>query len=204
MLMQTEVLNLAPWGGYQPSVSSYTYGNMYKLTPYVYIATNLDMTMMPRNPYLFEYTDPVQGVGYYRTTIVPLTAEEALLNRAEAYIMKEDYANALADINLWTNNTLNPSRCEIVNLTEDSIREWADGLEYYTAEAPTPKKHLHPLVAEVEEGSVKEAFVHCIRRTLGTALDIVSVDDVMTVDDPRRAMQLPSDVITAGMTPNPR
>lgn len=230
LLMQTEVMNLAPWGGYQPSVSSYSYGNMYKLTPYVYVATNLDMTMLPRCPYLFEYTDPVQGVGFARTSTVPLTAEEALLNRAEAYIMKEDYANALADINLWTNNTLNPSRCEIVNLTEDSIREWADGLEYYTAEAPTPKKHLHPLVAEVEEGSVKEAFVHCIlymrrveflqcgmrwfdvkrygieiyRRTLGTALDVVSVDDVMTVDDPRRAMQLPSDVITAGMTPNPR
>lgn len=230
MLMQTEVLNMAPWGSYTPSTSSYNYGYMYKLRPYVYVATNLDMTMLPRNPYLFEYTDPVQQIGYYRTTIVPLTAEEALLNRAEAYIMKEDYTNALVDINLWTSNTLNPSYCETVSLTEDSIQEWADGLEYYTAQSPTPKKHLHPLVADVEEGTKKEAFAHCIlymrrveflqcgmrlfdvkrygieiyRRTLGTALDVVSVDDVMTVNDPRRAMQLPSDVITAGMTPNPR
>lgn len=30
------------------------------------------------------------------------------------------------------------------------------------------------------------------------------LDDVLTVNDPRRAMQLPLDVITAGMTPNPR
>ena len=29
-------------------------------------------------------------------------------------------------------------------------------------------------------------------------------DDVLTVSDPRRAMQIPLDVITAGMTPNPR
>ena len=30
------------------------------------------------------------------------------------------------------------------------------------------------------------------------------LDDVLTKDDPRRAMQLPLDVISAGMTPNPR
>ena len=29
-------------------------------------------------------------------------------------------------------------------------------------------------------------------------------DDVLTVDDPRRALQLPTEVISAGMTPNPR
>ena len=51
---------------------------------------------------------------------------------------------------------------------------------------------------------VKRYGIEIYRRTLGTALDVVSVDDVMTVNDPRRAMQLPSDVITAGMTPNPR
>lgn len=30
------------------------------------------------------------------------------------------------------------------------------------------------------------------------------LDDVLTVNDPRRAMQIPQDVITAGLTPNPR
>jgi len=36
------------------------------------------------------------------------------------------------------------------------------------------------------------------------ALRPLRVDDVLKVDDPRRAMQLPSEVITAGMTANPR
>ena len=33
---------------------------------------------------------------------------------------------------------------------------------------------------------------------------LVRITDTMGVDDPRRAVQLPSNVITAGMEPNPR
>ena len=35
-------------------------------------------------------------------------------------------------------------------------------------------------------------------------LAVKSVEDVLTVDDERRAIQLPQDVITAGLTANPR
>ncbi|MCM1502265.1 MAG: RagB/SusD family nutrient uptake outer membrane protein [Bacteroidales bacterium] len=229
-LVQTEIMNCAPWGTFTPSASSYTYGNMYKLTPYVYIGTNFDKTILPKyNPRLMEYTDPVAGVGYFRTLSMPLIAEEALLNRAEAYIMKEDYTKALEDINLWTNNTLNPARCT-PNLTEESIQAWADSYEYYTATAPTPKKRLSPMLVTLEEGSKKEAFTHCIlyirrvefmqcgmrwfdvkrygievyRRTISTSFAVSNVADCLTVDDERRALQLPKDVITAGLTPNPR
>lgn len=229
MLMQTELLNLAPWGGFTPEVGKYTYGNMYKITPYVYVATGFDKTLMPRLNYLFEYTDPVAGIGYYRTIYAALTAEEALLNRAEAYIMKEQYENALADMNLWTANTLNPANCNPV-LTEDSIKEWAEGMEYYTDDAPTPKKKLNPLLITIKEDGKMESFIHAIlyirrvefymmgmrwfdvkrygieitRRKLGTTLEVLETYDRLTVDDERRALQLPKDVITAGMTPNPR
>ena len=36
------------------------------------------------------------------------------------------------------------------------------------------------------------------------ALKPLSSDDILTVNDPRRAMQLPQEVLTAGMEPNPR
>ena len=229
-LMQTELLNLAPWGGYAPSTSSYTYGNMYKITPYVYVATGFNKTIFPRLNYLFEYTDPVAGIGYYRTIYAALTAEEALLNRAEAYIMKGEYEKALADMNLWTNNTLNAARCETTTLTDESIKAWVNGMEYYTDAAPTPKKKLNPVLTTIAEGSDMEAYVHAIlyirrvefymmgmrwfdvkrygieitRRTLGTTLEVLDTYDRLTVDDERRAIQLPKDVITAGLTPNPR
>ena len=203
---------------------------MYKLEPYKYTASNLDFVMLPRIPYLFEYTDPVAKTGYHRTNLTVLTADEALLNRAEANILLGNYDKALADINIWTANTLNASKATTV-LTQKIIEDWANGLDYYTSLKPTPKKHLNPLMIDVEEGTTLEAFLHAIlyirrieflhmgmrwfdvkrygieitRRTLSTTLiDPVSENDVLTLDDERRAIQIPSDVISAGLAPNPR
>ena len=230
MLMQTELLNRAPWGQYGASTSSYNYNKMYKLTPYIYVATGFDKTIFPRLNYLFEYTDPVAGIGYYRTIYAAFTAEEALLNRAEAYIMKEQYDLALADINLWTANTLNASYCTNVTLTEEIIKAWVDSMEYYTDDKPTPKKALNPVLCTLSEDGRMEAYLHALlyvrrvefymmgmrwfdvkrygieitRRRLGTTLEVLETYDRLTKDDPRRALQLPKDVITAGLTPNPR
>ena len=228
--MQTELLNRAPWGQYAASTSSYNYNKMYKLTPYIYAATGFDKTIFPRLNYLFEYTDPVAGIGYYRTIYAAFTAEEALLNRAEAYIMKEQYDLALADMNLWTVNTLNPTYCDNVTLTEDVIKAWVESMEYYSDDKPTPKKALNPVLITLPEDGKMEAYIHALlyirrvefymmgmrwfdvkrygieitRRRLGTTLDVLETYDRLTKDDPRRALQLPKDVITAGLTPNPR
>lgn len=229
MLMQTELLNMAPWGTFAPSTSSYTYGNMYKLKPYVYVATGFDKTLFPRSLYLFEYTDPVAGIGYNRTLYAPLTAEEALLNRAEAYVMKNMTDQALEDMNLWSTNTLNASYAKPV-MTLASLKEWADQLPYHAAKAPSPKKKLSSPFVEIAEGSdmenliqallymrrvefyqlgmrwfdVKRYGIQIYRRTLGTTLEVLDAYDSLKVDDPRRALQLPKDVITAGLEANPR
>jgi hypothetical protein len=185
--------------------------------------------MFPRINYLFEYTDPVAQIGYRRTNLAVLTTDEALLNRAEAKILLEDYDGALADINLWTNNTLDGKAKK--NLTARDIEDWANGLDYYTSLKPTPKKRLNPLLVDVEEGTKFEAFLHAIlyirrveflhmgmrwfdvkrygieitRRTLSTtSVEPINEYDVLTVDDERRAIQIPRDVISAGLTPNPR
>lgn len=229
-LMTSEILNRAPWGESEVSMEDTKAYKMYKLEPYKYTASNLDFVMLPRIPYLFEYTDPVAKTGYHRTNLTVLTADEALLNRAEANILLGNYDKALADINIWTANTLNASNARTV-LTQKIIEDWANGLDYYTSLKPTPKKHLNPLMIDVEEGTTLEAFLHAIlyirrieflhmgmrwfdvkrygieitRRTLSTTLiDPVSENDVLTLDDERRAIQIPSDVISAGLTPNPR
>ena len=52
---------------------------------------------------------------------------------------------------------------------------------------------------------VKRFGIEIARRTLtSNDLGILSVDDELVVRDPRRAIQLPADVIAAGLTPNPR
>lgn len=230
MLIQTEIMNNAPWGKVTPSMSEYDYRKFYNCNAYVYIGTDLDKTHWPKLPLLFEYLDPVAGTGFYRTNYAALTAEEALLNRAEAYIAKGDFDSAMDDIHIWTENTLDMDSCDPAVLTKASIKDWADGLEYYTPQAPTPKKKLNPLLFDVEEGSQKEAMLHALlfirriefmqmgmrwfdvkrygieisRRTMTTGLAVKSVDDVLTLNDERRAIQIPKDVITAGLTANPR
>ena len=90
-------------------------------------------------------------------------------------------------------------------------------------EVGSPKKRLHPLGFELAD-SIQENFIHCIlhmRRCQtiqegGRWCDIkrwgIEIahnreglpNDLLLADDPRRAFQLPADVIDAGLTPNPR
>ena len=103
----------------------------------------------------------------------------------------------------------------------------SQGMEYYTPTEPTPKKHLNPdfpvasgiqenlihailharRVTCIHEGlrwfDVKRYGIEIYRRNIKDE-DYITVYDTMTKEDPRRAIQLPSHVITAGITPNPR
>ena len=236
-VLNTEILNYAPWGSYTPQAGGYMCQYVLKLTPLMYIGTNYDTGYFQHTPYLFEYTDPVAGIGYPHSNLALITAEEALLNRAEAYVMLKDYDSALADINLWTNNTLDPVMSKkagvpvVPELTKDIIETWNTNTPYYAPEKPTSKKQLNPQVAAVEPGT-QEAFIQTLlimrriefmeygyrwfdvkrygleiyRRIVapsGSAADVV-VKDHLKLDDKRRAVQVPQDVITAGLTPNPR
>lgn len=101
-----------------------------------------------------------------------------------------------------------------------------DGMKYYTPTEPTAKKHLNPdftvtageqenlihavlharRVTTIHEGQrwqdIKRYGIEIYRRSIKD--DNVTVYDTMKKDDPRRAIQLPSQVITAGIQPNPR
>ena len=94
----------------------------------------------------------------------------------------------------------------------------------------TIKKHLHPAFAIDEEGSDQEAMLQCVlgfrrietlqmglrwfdvkrygikipRRTLNANGRPDKVNDWLTIDDERRAVQIPQDVVDAGIDPNPR
>ncbi len=238
VLMQTEILNNAPWVSFIPEPGGYMYQYVHKLPPMMYIGTTYDTAYFQHTPYLFEYTDPVAGIGYRRCNLAMITAEEALLNRAEAYAMKKEYDKALADINLWTNNTLDPvnaakkSKITVTtDMTQELIENWAEKTPYYSETTISPKKALNSQTQAVEAGT-QEAFIHTIliarrlefiemgmrwfdikrhgieihRRIIQPSGDVtdVTIKDVLTVDDPRRAIQLPQDVITAGLTPNVR
>ena len=111
--------------------------------------------------------------------------------------------------------------------TLGGIATSATGMNYYTPTEPTAKKRLNPdfTVASGTQENLIHAVLHarrvtCIHEGLrwfdvkryGIEIyrrnvkdeSYITVYDTMTKEDPRRAIQLPSHVITAGIQPNPR
>lgn len=202
----------------------------YYSSPKTYGGNNYDFVIFFKLPYLFEYTDPVAQIGYRRTIYPALTTDEVLLNRAEAYILKKQYDQATADINTWVHNITKVKS----NFTTDSIVKFYNAEPYsYDDEAKlqsTVKKHLHPDFEIDAEGSVQEAMLQCVlglrrietlqqglrwfdikrygieipRRVINADGKPESAYDWLTVNDERRAVQIPDKVIDAGITPNPR
>lgn len=197
------------------SDSLYYYVPQYLQTPKV---------IMCKISEFFEYTDVNQGIGSPHTMFLAFSSDEVILNRAEAYTMLEDYNNALADINIFVHN--------FTKFKEPVSDEWINScygecMTYYSPTSPTPKKKLHPDF-DIKEGK-QESFIHALlhmrrivtlhdglrwfdvkrygiviyRRSISTS-NTVSISDSLIVDDPRRAIQLPSSVINAGLYGNPR
>jgi hypothetical protein len=197
-------------------------GSQFRFSPFVYAATNLDKTLSYKIPYLFEYTDPIAGIGYRHTVSIPFSTDETLLVRAEAETMLKKYDEAVADLNSWTQNFYDEKAT-----TKEEINAFYTAIPYSSESLPTPKKHLSPSFS-IESGlqeSMLHYVLHCRRvLTIHEGLrwfDVkrygievprfqiqpdgsVVVTDVLTANDLRRALQLPSDVIAAGIEANPR
>lgn len=180
--------------------------------------------IMAKIPEFFKTTDAVQGIGNAYEMYPVLTADETLLVRAEAYILKGDYENGAADLNLWGTRFYKNTSSK----TSDQIADFYAQLDYYTPENPTPKKALNPEGFTVTPGK-QENMIHAVlaarrilllhegfrwfdvkrygieiyRRSIKNNA-VNEIIDFMSKDDNRRAIQLPQSVIYAGVEANPR
>ncbi|MCF0175532.1 MAG: RagB/SusD family nutrient uptake outer membrane protein [Bacteroidales bacterium] len=190
----------------------------------VYTATNLDKVIFWKLPYLFEYTDPVAGIGYNRTVYPAFTSDYLLLERAEAKIMLKRYDEAAEDMNIWMSNISKKDW----DLTVEEINDLVKDVDYSKWNFSTIKKRLNPKF-EISEG-VQENLLHfCLllkrieglgsglrwfdvkrygieieRREMGEDGNPLKLLDVLAVDDGRRALQIPKKVIDAGYEANRR
>ncbi|MBQ4392388.1 MAG: RagB/SusD family nutrient uptake outer membrane protein [Prevotella sp.] len=197
------------------------------------VSTSGPKVLMYKLAMFIQYTDVTKGIGYPKMMMPVLTTDALLLERAEAYALKGDFANAYQDLNTWqlsftkTTATVDAERLENIYGEPKGTGMFSTiGMEYYTPDEPTPKKRLNPdfTVQPGEQENLIHAILHARRvTTLHEGLrwqDVkrygieiyrravkegnITVYDTMTKDDPRRAIQLPSNVIKAGITPNPR
>ena len=140
-----------------------------------YSGTNMNAWSQWRMPYLFEYTDPVAGIGYSHTVYAAFTGDEVLLNRAEAYIMQKNFDKACEDMTIWLRNVVS-DRYKSVVVDTASVSKFMKSMPYaydnYKGEHndsinSSLKKHLNPKFTIDAEGSTQEhmlQFVLAMRR----------------------------------------
>jgi hypothetical protein len=171
----------------------------------------------------FPITNPTERIGTPYIMEVAFTTDEVLLCRAEAYVLKKQYDKAMTDLNTFMAAfSTAPAR------SIEQLNSFYNGINYYTPLIPTVKKILHPdfaLEAGTQENmihavlqlrrvltvhmglrwyDVKRYGIEVTRRQVFGINTVTLMENKLTKDDPRRAIQLPQDVINAGMTPNPR
>ncbi len=169
----------------------------------------------------FYYTDKVNGIGYRKNVILTFSTDETLLCRAEAYALQGNLDKATEDINIW----LGSHTLQGLQVSTQEIVDFYGAIENMPIDnsVHTPKKKINPLGFTVAEGDQMEV-IQCILhlRRIETLLEGLrwqdikrygieiahnrdgQGDDVLRVNDPRRAIQLPQDVINAGLEANPR
>lgn len=202
-----------PWGN-SADVMAYNVFNHDAMSKYI----------LRKIPYAFEYMDIQAGTGYAHGVYSIFNYDETLLVRAEAYALSGQYELAVADLNSEL-SAIAPSMKKA--LTLDDIKDYYNGINYYTWKNPTAKKAFHtsqaidknsqePLlhsilhlrrIVTIHEGlrmqDVKRYGITIYRRVIN-GNNIVNVTDSMKAGDPRLAIQIPQDVINAELTANPR
>lgn len=201
-----------PWGA---STNLRTVRKLFGLT---------QKSFVPKMNAYFEYTDKAAGIGLLHAVVPMFTTDETLLCRAEAYILSENLDAGVRDINYW----LKTHSVNYQAKTREQLVAFYSKIAYMptvpeTMSQRTIKKKLNPLGISVAEGD-QENLIQCVLhlRRVETVheglrwLDIKrygieishnndgGMTDVLTKDDPRRAMQLPQDVISVGVPGNPR
>ncbi|MDR2691014.1 MAG: RagB/SusD family nutrient uptake outer membrane protein [Dysgonamonadaceae bacterium] len=172
--------------------------------------------MQPKITEYFEYTDKVAGIGYAHIMRVEFTTDDALLNRAEAKIMLGRIDDAVKDLEYWTK-----SHKATAALTKEKITD------FYTERnaAFVFKFHTTELSPGFTVTAGQKPFVDCVlhfrrmERVLEGhrwfdlkryGIEVTHVTGksagkiTLDYDDDRRAVQIPRDVVGAGLTPNPR
>lgn len=177
--------------------------------------------------YKFEYTDKVNGYGFIHGVTRAFTADETLLVRAEAKVYANDEKGAINDLRLWCENMNVQKRVMKMNADSTVALNYNIIKDFYTKNYTTPFAPVLHQEEVVPGWTISERqlpLVHCCLhfRRIETFHDGLRLQDLkrygiefthkqgtkpemtMKVRDERLAIQLPQEVLLAGMTPNPR
>lgn len=172
----------------------------------------------------FEYTDKTAGIGFLHMVNPVFTTDELALCRAEAYLLRgnPDRDMAMKDINAVMNSMCGKTY-EAQALIDFYEQQRTMPTKIKNSDDRCIKKALHPKGIKIPNKNT-ENLIQCIlqlRRVLTVheglrwndikryGIEVTHPrsgreDDLLVHDDLRRAIQLPAEVISAGLEANPR
>ena len=181
----------------------------------------------------FEYTDKIAGIGYVHMIRPEFTSQETMLLRAEANLFLGNIDEAFDDLYLWNHEHLlldSTANYNMVELTKDLITKFYNtdyqrrraydkfGImkEFHIDEVcPSDKYHMTPEIEpymQCLQHFRRIQMIHMgnrwfdIKRFGFSITHKMGISDVYTLQvlDPRYAIQIPNEVIGAGLKPNER
>lgn len=184
----------------------------------------------------FEYTDKIAGIGKVHSITRPLTADQTLLERAEARLMMGNKAGCLSDLDMWCKShlvTKDLTEADIKSFYNSSHADWCNDIHvkemgWAAADVATIQANkaildclLHFRRCEtLYEGmrwfDIKRYGITISHRWLGPHENASLHEDykwdkirschvdTLKWDDPRRVLQIPYNVIDAGLVPTDR
>ena len=204
--------------GTGPTWSNYSYAPCYSGRLYIRGSQEYGL-FFPKTGEFFEYTDKIAGIGYAHVVRAEFTGEETLLCRAEAYVYLNQISDAVADLKVLDDSRKMTGKTQS-DLTESVIRS------FYTSSRPlfVNKLNSELMSPDFIVTTSQKPIVDCILhyRRLETIFDGMRWLDIkrygieltrkigknrvetLKWDDMRRAIQIPQEVISAGLEPNIR
>ncbi|WP_018628313.1 RagB/SusD family nutrient uptake outer membrane protein [Niabella aurantiaca] len=167
----------------------------------VYTAPNY--TTNKYNEY-FYYTNVAAGIGYPYIMMPLFTVDEALLNRAEAFIQKEQFDAAITDLNTFAST-------RIVNYDPAKHTLTTDKAKTFFNEADDKAALIKAVLETRQIAFMQEGirWMDILRHKLPVTHNHIATDGTETfetlgADDNRRMFQIPQDAKLSGVMPNPR
>ena len=179
----------------------------------------------------FEIKDKIAQTGFAHVTRSEFNGEETLLTRAEAKLFLGDIAGCIADLKIWEESHHGSSShlssgTDYTEFTENCVRDFYQSDERAGDYGIVKPIHLDEVFPS-DEYSVTDnilPILQCVQHfrrieTVHTGLRWFDIKrfgleithkigknrvETLTKFDPRRAVQIPTEVISAGFQANPR
>ncbi len=204
--------------GTGPTWSNYNYAPCYSGRLYIRGSQEYGL-YFPKIGEFFEYTDKIAGIGFAHIVRAEFTGEETLLCRAEAYVYLNQISNAVSDLKAFDDSRKMVGKNQ-TDLTESVIRS------FYTTNNSlfVSKFNTEQMSPDFIVTAAQKPIIDCVLhfRRLETIFDGMRWFDIkrygieithkigkssvetLTWNDSRRALQIPQEVVSAGLEPNVR